>query len=274
MAKIVLGLGAPHSPNLPSVVAKNPDFVEAGLYDGLARELEAARADALVIFSNDHFNTFFLNNFPLFAIGVAAETAGPNDGTPMPRRRLSVAEGLAAHVFSTGVSGGFDLALCQEFEVDHAFAVPAHFLFPRVSTPILPVFVNCFSAPLPLAARARALGRMVAEAVGSFKSDMRVAVMASGSFSLEIGGPAIPPGERSGVPDRAWVERVVALMGAGRVDELVAEATPLQMARAGNAGGELLNWIAMLGAIGDRRPARLEPQPHGHAFGLWRWEER
>jgi hypothetical protein len=44
------------------------------------------------------------------------------------------------------------------------------------------------------------------------------------------------------------------------------------MARAGNAGGELLNWIAMLGVIGERAPTRIEPQPHGHAFGVWRWE--
>jgi hypothetical protein len=44
------------------------------------------------------------------------------------------------------------------------------------------------------------------------------------------------------------------------------------MTRAGNAGGELLNWIAMLGVIGDQIPISLEPQPHGHAFGVWRWE--
>ena len=37
MAKIVLGLGAPHSPNLPSTVAKNPAYVEAGLYADLRR---------------------------------------------------------------------------------------------------------------------------------------------------------------------------------------------------------------------------------------------
>ncbi len=272
MARIVLGLGAPHSPNLPSVVANNPGFVEAGLYAELKNALEAARADALVIFSNDHFNTFFLNNFPMFAIGAAPATAGPNDGTPMPRYEIPVAEELASHIYSTGVSSGFDLALCQEFDVDHAFAVPVHFLCAHGKLPILPVFVNCFASPLPLASRAHALGRAIGSAIRAHEPDLRVAVMASGSFSLEIGGPAIPPGERSGVPDRAWVARVVELMRARRVDDLVTEATPSQMARAGNAGGELLNWIAMLGAIGDRAPAMLAARPHGHAFGVWRWE--
>jgi hypothetical protein len=44
------------------------------------------------------------------------------------------------------------------------------------------------------------------------------------------------------------------------------------MTRAGNAGCEVLNWIAMLGVIGDQIPFTMEPQPHGHAFGVWRWE--
>lgn len=272
MAKIVLGIGAPHSPNLPSVVAKNPAFVEAGLYADLRRELEAARADVLLIFANDHFNTFFLNNFPLLAIGVAAATAGPNDQTPMPRYEIPVAEKLAAHIHATGISNGFDLALTQEFEVDHAFAVPVHFLCDHGRLPIVPIFVNCFSSPLPLAERVHAFGRMIGSAIRGHGEDLRVAVMASGSFSLEIGGPRIPLNERSGVPDRAWVARIVECMKNHRVRDLIEEATPLRMARAGNAGGELLNWIAMLGVIGDRVPDILLPQPHGHAFGIWKWE--
>jgi hypothetical protein len=272
MAEIVLGLGAPHSPNLPSVVAKNPAYVEAGLYADLRRELEAARADVLLIFANDHFNTFFLNNFPLLAMGAAASTAGPNDQTPMPRYEIPVAEKLAAHIHATGISNGFDLALCQEFEVDHAFAVPIHFLAPHMKLSIVPIFVNCFSSPLPLAERAHALGRMIGGAIRSHGENLRVAILASGSFSLEIGGPRIPLNERSGVPDPAWVARIVDHMSQSRIKALIEEATPLQLARAGNAGGELLNWIAMLGAIGDRTPTSIHPQAHGHAFGIWRWE--
>ena len=42
--------------------------------------------------------------------------------------------------------------------------------------------------------------------------------------------------------------------------------------KAGNVGGELLNWIAMLGAIGHRRPNTIAPQlQNGHAYGVWRW---
>ena len=52
--------------------------------------------------------------------------------------------------------------------------------------------------------------------------------------------------------------------------ELITEATDDQLAQAGNAGGEVLDWIAMLGTIGPRPPRFLEVQrDYGHAFGAW-----
>jgi gallate dioxygenase len=51
----------------------------------------------------------------------------------------------------------------------------------------------------------------------------------------------------------------------------VEEATPARLARAGNISGELLNWIAMLGAVGGRKPVFMAGEPeHGHAYAAWR----
>jgi hypothetical protein len=42
------------------------------------------------------------------------------------------------------------------------------------------------------------------------------------------------------------------------------------MRQAGNVGGELLNWIAVLGAVGSRTPVVLEQQvQHGHSYAAW-----
>ena len=96
-------------------------------------------------------------------------------------------------------------------------------------------------------------------------------MIGSGSFSLEIGGPKIPPGERAGTPDPEWAERVQDHLAHARIDVLVEEATPARLARAGNIGGELLNWIAMLGAVGNRKPVFVAGEPeHGHAYAAWR----
>ena len=64
--------------------------------------------------------------------------------------------------------------------------------------------------------------------------------------------------------------RKKTLLRSGKVADLVAEATAEQLGQAGNAGGELLTWIAMLGMLGPVRPAFLEAQAEfGHAFGAW-----
>ena len=61
-------------------------------------------------------------------------------------------------------------------------------------------------------------------------------------------------------------------MDEGEIDTLLTEATFARMQKAGNIGGELLNWIAMLGAIGDHKPSWLQPQRgEGDGFAVWQW---
>jgi aromatic ring-opening dioxygenase catalytic subunit (LigB family) len=276
MAQIVGGLGVPHTPVFPShVVKKGPGCEEALLYGELARDLEAMRPDVVVLFSNDHFNTFFFDNFPMLSIGVAQQTSGPNDETEMPSYQVAVHEALADHARAQCILGGFDMAVTQEFTLDHAFMVPYHFLMGHGRTPVVPVFINGFSNPLPLAQRAYALGRTLRRAVESFPGDARVVAMGSGSFSLEIGGPLAPKGSRSGTPDRAWAAHVQARMEAAEIAQLMEEATGERLARAGNAAGELLNWLAMLGMVGGGAPTWMKPQAqHGHAYGVWKGDAR
>ena len=272
MAKIVAAFGVPHTPNFPAVVAKQgPDCRTARLYAEVAKHLHAARPDVLVIYTDDHFNTFFLDNFPTFAIGIAEETCGPNDQTAMPSYRVAVHGSLAGHLRASAIAGGFDLSLAQDFDLDHSIMVPLHFLTPDMAVPIVPFFINALAPPLPTSQRCYALGKAVGAAIADWPEDARVAVIGSGSFSLEIGGPKIPPGERAGVPDPEWAERVQDHLEHARIGELVGEATAARMARAGNIGGELLDWIAMLGAVGSRKPAFIAPEDgHGHAYAAWR----
>jgi protocatechuate 4,5-dioxygenase beta chain len=274
MAEIVAGFGMPHAPNFPALVAREgPQCEVALLYADVAKEVAAVAPDVLIVFTDDHFNTFFLDNFPTFAIGIAEATAGPNDQTPMPHYQVAVPAALAAHIRTTAIAHGFDVSLVQDFDVDHAVMVPLHFLTPDMKIPVLPIFINALAPPLPSARRCFALGEAVRAAVEAWPQPLRVAAIGSGSFSLEIGGPKIPPGNRAaGFPDPQWTRQVQELMVQGRVDDLIEQATTARMLHAGNIGGELLNWIAMLGVIGARKPRAMAPHAdHGHAFGVWRW---
>jgi hypothetical protein len=63
---------------------------------------------------------------------------------------------------------------------------------------------------------------------------------------------------------------VVELLRAGDFETLVAEATDEQMREAGNAAGEILDWITMLGMIDPAPPEVIETQPQfGHSYAAW-----
>jgi hypothetical protein len=271
MGEIVAGYGVSHSPHAPEAVRKTgASHPLLPLYAHVSEAMQADRPDVLIVFDCDHFSTFFLDNWPIFAIGVTDHFAGPNDGTVMPQYQLKGHAALATHIHQHCVRSGFDLALLQEFEVDHSIVVPFHFMPAIQAIPVIPIFINGFVPPLPTAQRCHALGRAVRDAVESFPQGLRVGVMASGQFSLEIGGPKVSPGRRQGVPDPDWGDHVAARLREGEIDNLIAEATFERLQRAGNIGGELLNWLAMLGAVGGGKASWIETQrDHGDGFAVW-----
>ena len=274
MAQIVAGFGVPHTPVFPFFVKRDgPDCETARLFSAQKAQLAEVRPDVIVMFDTDHLNTFFLDNLPIFAIGVDRTFKGPNDEPrDMPIYTVPSACDLAQHIRARAIEAGFDLALVQRFSVDHSIAVPLHFLTPGMDIPVIPIFISAHVPPLPSARRCFELGRAVARAIESWPASLRVAVMGSGSFSLEVAGPRMAPGRTDGVPDPDWAWRVIRLMEAQETQTLIDEATPRQLLKAGNVGGELLDWIAMLGAIGSRKPTYIAPQmQNGHAYGVWRW---
>ncbi|WP_375399439.1 hypothetical protein [uncultured Amnibacterium sp.] len=266
------GIGVPHTPAFASNVRVGDESDEtARCYRGIADQLSAAHADVLVMFSTDHLNTFFFDNFPTLSVGVAPSTSGPNDGTPgLKHVDLAVHEALAEHIRVSSILAGFDISLTQEFTLDHSWLVPLQFFGPAADMPIVPVFVNGHIPPLPSARRAWALGEAVGAAIRRWPEDLRVVVLGSGSFSLDVGGHFIEPKKIFGVPDPAWAEQVHLLLAAGDHERLLSVATRARMAAAGNVGGELLNWLAMIAAIGGGTPTTLDMQPQfGHGYGFW-----
>ncbi|MEF2978937.1 hypothetical protein [Subtercola sp. YIM 133946] len=273
MATIVAGIGVPHTPAFAAnVTAGDPDDETAVAYARIAEQLDAVDADIVVMFSTDHLNTFFLDNYPALSVGVATQTSGPNDGTPGLRHvELPVCRDLAESIRIDTTIADFDVSQTQEFTLDHSWLVPLQFIRPAADLAIVPIFVNSHIPPIPTARRALSLGRTVGATIASWPEDARVAVLGSGSFSLDVGGHYIEPQKIFGVPAPEWVGQVARFLEAGDHESLVANASRAQMAAAGNVGGELLNWIAMLGAIGGGAPTTLDIHTQfGHGYGFWR----
>jgi hypothetical protein len=139
--------------------------------------------------------------------------------------------------------------------------------------PMVPFWINGIAPPLPLARRVHAAGQMVRAAIAAFPGDARVGIVASGAISGDIGGPRAHPGGPGGPPDEDWVRFVVECLRSGATDDLLNAATRERLQRAGNVTGELLNWIALLGAVGSQQPRHVEPQlAGGNAYAAWRFD--
>lgn len=275
VAKIVAAYGLPHTPFFPSRVVQEGAQSPTGQMFAQARDsLVAARPDVILIFDTDHYNTFFFDNFPILAIGIDERFSGPIDEPRggMPVYNVASMPTLAEYLHNHTVRAGYDVASLREFGCDHSVMVPLHFVNPGMRVPVIPFFISGHVPPLPSARRCFALGREIRRALEAYPENLRIAIIGTGSFSLEVFGPRIDPGKTDGVPNPEWVHEVCRYIEAGDTDSLIAAATEDRMHAAGNVGGELLNWIAMLAFTDSRKPDFLIKQmENGHAYAGWRW---
>jgi aromatic ring-opening dioxygenase catalytic subunit (LigB family) len=272
MGKLVLGIGVPHTPFFPGIAKREGDSSRmVTLFERVRQEFEAATPDLIVMFTADHLVSFFFDNMPTFCVGAFEHADGPHElSRMMPQYRLQGAAAFAAGLVKYGIENSFDLASSEEAKLDHATLVPLHFLTPDMKIPLVPVFIKALVEPLPRADRCLALGQMIRRYIDQWPGSERVVVIASGSFSLEVGGP------RMGFVNKEWQHFVVECLRHGDIDQLVRKASPENMRAAGNTGGELLLWIAMMGALGASRLKFIEPDgspPEAprdiHAYGVW-----
>lgn len=272
MARIVGGIGVPHTPYFPKfAAAQGPDGEINSFFGKVRKELDRHAPDVILIIDTDHFNTFYFDNFPTFAVGCDETFHGPvDDVVLMPPRDIGSHKAMALHLHRQLIAQEFDPALVTNYRVGHSVGVPFYFLTPELDVPIIPIFLNGHLPPMPLASRCYAFGKALRDAILSWHEDIRIEVIGTGSFSLDVAGPGMFAGENYGVPDLPWAKRVIELMLAGDIETLNSEATEDRMLSAGNVGGELLNWIAMIGAVANDKASWIDLQEiRGHAYGVW-----
>lgn len=272
MAKFVTAIGVPHTPHFPGVAEKQGTNSKITvLFEKVRKELEAAKPDLILVFTSDHFVGFFYDNMPAFCIGTFEKGFGPQElSRTMPIYHISGHAAFAKALHKFGLDEGFDLSSSAELKLDHALMVPLHFMTPSMNIPVVPIFINGHVPPLPRADRSLALGQMVRRFIDQWPGRERVAVVGSASFSLEVGGP------KMGYIDQDWVDICLNCSRRGDVASLVRQATPERIRAAGNTAGEILNWIAMMGVVGNKPAKFVEPdaQPpeaprDAHAYAAW-----
>jgi len=251
MARIVGGIGTTHVPSIGNAIAKGLErdpywrpFFDG--FDAAHRWLAQVQPDVVVVLYNDHGLNFFLDKLPTFAIGAANEYKHADEGWGLPVSRPYPGDmALSWHLIESLVANEFDITTCQEMLVDHAFTIPLALLWPEPNArPVrtVPISINTVQHPLPSAARCYKLGEAIGRAIASYPSEERIVVIGSGGLSHQLDGT------RAGFINRDFdllcLERLV-----GDPQALTRYSTLELVEQAGSQGVELLNWIAMRGAL-------------------------
>ncbi|MFV0462704.1 MAG: class III extradiol dioxygenase family protein [Nostocoides sp.] len=251
MARIVGGLATSHIPAIGGAIAKaiQAEPYWAPFFDSFPPAhdwLAEQKPDVAVIFYNDHGLNFFLDKMPTFAVGAAPEYHNADEGWGIPTLEPSRGnQDLSWHLIEQLVAAEFDIVTCQEMLVDHAFTLPLKLFWPNdevAPVEVVPICVNTVQFPLPTAHRTFELGKAVGQAVTSWQSDKKVVVMGTGGLSHQL------EGERAGYINKAFDEACFSSIVSDPA-WLTQFSDRELVAQAGTQGVEVLNWLAMRGAL-------------------------
>ena len=318
MAQVVIGIGTSHSPQLsirakdwehllkkdqtdprldyPNLLKRAKPGLESELtpekfrqrdeaclkaVKDLGEALQNAKADVVVVFGDDQQEQFHDDNMPMFAIyhgktlpvvkdhGLRpsgwkdAERNGWAETAP----EYDTASDLANHLILALTDAEFDITRCSklraEIGVGHAFSFLYRRILPGGKIPMVPIMVNTYYPPnQPTPKRCYAFGQAVRKAIDNWHSDKRVALMASGGLSHVV-----------------IDEEIDAMVIDGLKNKKPEVLYRLPRERLWGGTSEILNWVALAGAMEDRELTYFEyvttyrsPAATGCGMGFAYWQ--
>lgn len=255
MARIIGGFTTSHVPSIGGAIARGEQetaywkpFFDAfkPVHEWLGKE----KPDLAVVIYNDHGLNFFLDKMPTFAVGAAARYDNADEGWGIPVLPSFTGDpDLSWHIINDLVAHEFDITMCQEMLVDHAFTLPLKLMYPDAGAnwPVrtIPITINSVQHPLPSAARCYKLGQAIGRAIASYPKDMKVVIVGTGGLSHQLDGT------RAGFINKDFdllcMDKIVNDPVA-----LTAYSNRQIIELAGSQGVELMTWIAMRGALQGR----------------------
>jgi protocatechuate 4,5-dioxygenase beta chain len=254
MAKIVAGFGTSHTPAIGAALdlGKVGEHYWAPVFAGYEKSkawMAKAKPDVAIVIYNDHVNAFDFKLIPTFAIGCGAEFTIADEGWgPRPVPVVKGYPELAAHIVQSLVLDEFDMTIVNELQVDHGLTVPLSLAYGQPKewpARLIPLAVNVVQYPAPTGRRCYMLGKALKKAVESWDEDLKVVIFGTGGLSHQIQGP------RAGLVNKKFDTDF--LDDLSRNPQRLVDLQPLEYLReAGNEAIEMVMWLTMRGALGDR----------------------
>ena len=254
MAKVIAGVGTSHTPAIGAALdnGRSAEPYWAPVFKGYepAKEWMAkAKPDVVIMIYNDHVNAFDFKIIPTFGLGCADEFPIADEG--WGARPVPIVKGypeFASHLVQSLVLDEFDMTIVNEMQVDHGLTVPMSLLFGQPKAwpaRVIPLAVNVIQYPAPTGHRCYMLGKAIKRAVESWDENLKVVIFGTGGMSHQIQGP------RAGLVNKKFDTDF--LNGLSKDPEGLVKIPPLTYLReAGNEAIELVMWLIMRGALGDR----------------------
>ncbi|HEY5543434.1 MAG TPA: hypothetical protein VIM04_09305 [Candidatus Binatia bacterium] len=222
-------------------------------FAALREDLEAAKPDVLIVVANDQFVNFFWNNIPTFFVTIGDEVKGQFTRHSFRYRNH---KDLGKAIIRAGMDKGIDFSYGERIELQHTQNVPLYFLLREPKIPILPVYVNTWVDPAPSPRRCYQVGELIRAVAENSKE--RVAILATGGLSHFPGSPRI------GEIDEGFDHKLLEVMRQGKGKSLV-EYSVDDLLQAGDT--EFLNWMVVVGAVGDAKATYTAYMPDWVATG-------
>ena len=229
-------------------------------FSTLRADLEQAKPEVLIVVANDQFVNFFWNNIPTFFVTIADRVQGQ-----FTRHKFAYQnhKELGKAIIRAGMERGIDFSYGEHVELQHTQTVPLYFLLPQPTLPILPIYVNTWVDPAPSPRRCYQVGELIRAVANSAKE--RVAILATGGLSHFPGSPRI------GEIDESFDHKLLEVMRRGEGRSLV-DYSVQDLLQAGDT--EFLNWMVVIGAVGDAKASFTAYMPDfvatGWGFVSWK----
>jgi protocatechuate 4,5-dioxygenase beta chain len=254
MARITAGVTTSHVPAVGMAVdlGKTQEPYWKPMFEGYEfskKWMKENTPDVAIIVYNDHASYFGMEIMPTFAMGIAEKYGICDEGYgPRPIPEVEGAPELSTFLAASLIMQDFDMTILNVLDVDHGLTVPMSLMFgtpDKWPTKIIPLPVNVVMNPQPSGERCLSLGKAIRKAIEAYDEDLSVQVWGTGGMSHQI------QGARAGLVNAPWDKKFM--------DDLVNDPETLQykphleyMVEAGSEGVELIMWLIMRGAMGDK----------------------
>jgi hypothetical protein len=260
----------------PEVFQKRYDANQKGIAR-LAEALERTAPDVLVILGDDQQEAFHDDNMPAFCVYwgeqvpyVPRRGGGTQALTtwayPKEPKQYAGHPALALHIIDSMMEQGFDVAHSKYLQEGQSITHAATFVFARImpgkSIPVVPIMQNTYYPPnQPRPRRSYEFGTALRNAIETWKSQARVAIVGSGGLSHFV-------------VDEELDRQVLKVLQEKDIDAIAS----LPLARLQSGSSEIRNWIATAGAVQhldmevvDYVPCYRSPAGTGCAMGFAQW---